>query len=184
MLKIAKEKCPERKFLYGDMRNFNADKLFNAILITGRFTSYFLTDDDFYQTFDYVRRALQTKGVFIFDFIDANRFSLYITSNPKAVHKSLVTGKQYLRESKWKNSNRGSISLVNWTADYYSIQQTNKTFLGNDTSVFRTFILDEIKELLKTKGFKIIECFDCRTYAFDTFVVVCKKLEKTTPPDA
>jgi ubiquinone/menaquinone biosynthesis C-methylase UbiE len=176
MLKIAHQKYPNGSFIQGDMRDFKSSISFNGILITGRSTSYLLTNKDLEKTFDSVSKSLEKKGVFIFDFIDADRFIPFIKANKIITHESKTKDNYYTRQSVWEKKIGVQTSLVNWSADYFLIQNKKKEFLGNDTSEFRTFGLKEIKQVLQKKNFQVIETIDRKTYAFDTYVVVCKKV--------
>ena len=175
MLQIAREKHAELNFFQGDMRNFSASQRFDAILITGRSTSYLLTDDDFLQTLKCVQANLQENGVFIFDFIDAERFLPYVASNKFVNHRSTVKERSYVRESEWIVKKKSAENLIKWTANYYRIHQKNKILLGRDSTLFRTFYFEALERLLTKAGFKIIEKIDRKTYAFDTYLLVCTK---------
>jgi SAM-dependent methyltransferase len=174
MLQIAREKHAELNFFQGDMRNFSASQRFDAILITGRSTSYLLTDDDFLQTLKCVQATLEKNGVFIFDFIDAERFLPYVASNRWVKHESIVKERSYLRESEWVVEKESAESLIKWTASYYQLHQKDKTFLGRDSTFFRSFYFEELELLLTKAGFTINEKIDRKTYAFDTYLLVCK----------
>ncbi|WP_281543159.1 class I SAM-dependent DNA methyltransferase [Maribacter aestuarii] len=173
MLQIAKEKQAELNFFQGDMRNFSASQRFDAILITGRSTSYLLTDDDFLQTLKCVQATLEENGVLIFDFIDAERFLPYVASNRYVKHKSTVKERRYLRESEWVIKKESNESLINWTANYYQLLQKDKIFLGSDSTLFRSFYFEALECLLTKLGFIINEKIDRKTYAFDTYLLVC-----------
>lgn len=176
MLDIATKRYPMGTFIKGDMRSFKSSTLYDSILITGRSTSYLISDKDILNTFDVIMNSLEKSGVFIFDFIDAARFVPFVDENKYITHKSEYNGKQYYRKSEWVNKKKSSANLINWKADYFGIEQDKHSFIGNDTSTFRCFTKDEIKLLLSKKGFQILELIDRKTYAFDSYVAVCKKI--------
>ncbi len=175
MLQIAREKHPNLVFIRGDMRNFKASQRFDGILITGRSTSYLLTNEDFLQTLKCVQKNLDDNGIFIFDFIDAQLFLPYVASNKFVTHTSTVADQKYLRESEWVINKESTEMLIEWTANYYQVNEKDKTFLGRDSTSFRSFYFDELEQLLMKSGLKINEKIDRKTYAFDTYVLVCKK---------
>jgi hypothetical protein len=62
-------------------------KQVDAIIITGRSTSYLTTNYDLNETFASLFNNITEEGI-IFDFIDANRFIPYINENQKIIHKA------------------------------------------------------------------------------------------------
>lgn len=177
MLAIARNKNPNANFTQGDMRQFSTKEQLDAILITGRSTSYLTSDSDLEATFSSVRENLKTKGVFIFDCIDSERFMRYILENKNVRHESNANGKEFYRDSKWRKIESESYQLIDWKAKYFKIENDNKIFLGQDQTIFRAFNSSEIKQKLKSSGFKLLEFFDRPTYAFDTYMFVAEKVE-------
>jgi ubiquinone/menaquinone biosynthesis C-methylase UbiE len=174
MIEIALERNPSSRFIYGDMRYFNLEKPVEAIIITGRSTSYLTTNADINATFTSLFKNCSENGVIIFDFIDANRFIPYSKSNQKIIHEATYDGVNYVRESNWKATNLENF-MLEWTAQYYTINNTKKEIIANDFSVVRVFTLNEIQLFLYLNGFEIIETIDRKTYAYDTYVIVAKK---------
>jgi len=177
MLAITKHKNPNANFVQGDMRQFGINEQHDAILITGRSTSYLMSDSDLGATFTAVYTNLKTKGVFIFDCIDSERFIPYILENRNVRHESNVNGKEFYRDSEWKKLESESYHLIDWKAEYFKIEKGHEIFLGKDQTVFRVFSPSVIKQKLKSSGFKLLEIFDRPTYAFDTYIFVAEKLE-------
>ncbi|WP_339652386.1 class I SAM-dependent methyltransferase [uncultured Maribacter sp.] len=175
MLNIAKEKFPPGNFIQGDMRHLEFVNQFDTILITGRSTSYLLNNTDLKQTFKSVHTALEDKGLFIFDCINADLFMPYILKNRNIVHKSNSNKKQFERDSNWVKSKSKKYHLIDWKSTYYQLKDTEKIVLGKDSTLFRAFTIKEITKALQHSGFKILEIIDRETYAFNTNVYVCKK---------
>ena len=180
MLKIAKNKFSNGQFMKADMRNFALPELVDASLITGRSTSYLLTNTDLNNNFCCVRNNLKDKGIFIFDFIDANRFIPYIKENPVVEHISKVDHIDYQRINNWHLIENKTIHQINWIADYYSVESDEKTHLGTDKSVFRVFTTTEITKQLILNGFEVLDLIDRKSYAFDTFVIVAQNKKAPT----
>jgi hypothetical protein len=67
---------------------FQSWKQVDAIIITGRSTSYLTTNDDLNETFASLFNNITEEGIIAFDFIDANRFIPYINENQKIIHKA------------------------------------------------------------------------------------------------
>ncbi|SEL95846.1 Methyltransferase domain-containing protein [Maribacter orientalis] len=176
MLKIAKKKFPEGYFIQGDMRHLNFVKHFDTILITGRSTSYLLDNIDLIQTFKSVHTALEDKGLFIFDCINAELFITYILKNSSVVHKSTYNNKQFERDSYWVKNKNNNYHLIDWKSSYYQLKDIKRMELGEDSTLFRVFTIKEVTEALQHSGFKILEIIDRETYAFDTNLYVCQKI--------
>tara|TARA_R110002167_G_scaffold54785_31_gene156123 strand:+ start:1189 stop:1944 length:756 start_codon:yes stop_codon:yes gene_type:complete len=180
MLQLARQKFSSGRFLHADMRDFVLPKKYNAALITGRSTSYLLTDRDVNDTVACVYRALSGNGIFIFDCIDADRFIPYLEQNPSVIHDAIIDGVRYSRESQWSHRLTQNIDTVDWSANYYSDQGGGKRLLGQDSVVFRIFCEAEVRAMLGSNGFEVLEVLERKTYAFDTFVIVAKKGQKKT----
>ena len=177
MLNIAKKKYPAGNFIQGDMRHLNFVQQFDNILITGRSTSYLLNNSDLKQTFKSAYNALEDKGLFMFDCINANLFLPYILKNNCVVHKSTYDKKLFERESHWIKNQNLTYHLIDWKSTYYQLKDSKKIALGEDSTLFRVFTINEITETLLDSGFEILEIINRETYAFDTNVYVCRKKE-------
>lgn len=176
MIAIAKERNKNSSFTQGDMRDFKLDKTFDSILITGRSTSYLITNDDVNRTFDSIYKNLNESGILIFDFIDANRFIPFTKENPIIIHEAEYENVQYIRESHWDTNNALENFMLEWTAKYYAVTNGEKKSIENDFSTVRVFTLNEIELFLYLNNFKILQTIDRKTYAYDTFVIVAQKL--------
>lgn len=176
MIAIAKQRNKNSSFIQGDMRDFKLDKPVDSILITGRSTSYLISNDDINRTFESVYKNLTQDGVFIFDFIDANRFIPFTKNNPVIVHEAEFENINYIRESHWDTNNSLENFMLEWTAQYYTIINGEKEIIENDFSTVRVFTLNEIELFLYLNNFEILKTIDRKTYAYDTYVIVAKKI--------
>jgi SAM-dependent methyltransferase len=176
MIAIAKDRNKNCSFKQGDMRDFKLDEPVDSILITGRSTSYLISNDDINRTFESVYKNLTNNGVLIFDFIDANRFIPFTKENPLIVHEAEYENVKYIRESHWDTNNSLENFMLEWTAKYYSFIDNQKEIIENDFSTVRVFTLNEIELFLYLNNFKIIKTIDRKTYAYDTYVIVAKKI--------
>ncbi len=175
MITIARERNKNCPFTQGDMRDFKLSNLFDTILITGRSTSYLITNDDINRTFASLNKNLNDSGVIIFDFIDANRFIPFTKENPVIIHEARYENVNYFRESNWDTNNSLENFMLEWTAQYYTLVNGEKEIIENDFSTVRVFTLNEIHLFLYLNNFEIIKTIDRKTYAYDTFVIVAKK---------
>jgi hypothetical protein len=90
--------------------DFNLEKQVDAIIITGRSTSYLTTNYDLNENFASLFNNITEEGIIAFDFIDANRFIPYINENRKN-HTQVAT----------------QMFMVEWTAKYYTFINGKKT---------------------------------------------------------
>ena len=174
MIAIAKERNKNGTFIHGDMRDFQLENPVDSILITGRSTSYMLTNDDINNTFKSIYKNLTSNGILIFDFIDANRYIPYTKENPIIIHEANHEGITYYRGSSWKTTSAENF-MLEWTAQYYTVKESAKEIIANDFSTVRVFTLNEIQLFLYLNGFEIINTIDRKTYAYDTFVIVARQ---------
>lgn len=175
MLRLAREKYPAGNFLKCDMRDVELTKKYQAALITGRSTSYLLSEVDLEQTFSSAHRFLEVPGIFVFDCIDAHTFMPYIAKNPEVTHRTIVDQVLYSRDTKWFPKIGGNGNLVHWESKYFQEKDEKRKELGSDVTTFRVFEREEIQKILKRNGFFILNIADRKTYAFDTFVVTAQK---------
>ncbi|TDE42734.1 class I SAM-dependent methyltransferase [Flavobacterium rhamnosiphilum] len=174
MIAIAKERNKNGTFIHGDMREFELEKPVDCILITGRSTSYLITNEDVNNTFDSIHKNLNKDGIIIFDFIDANRFIPFTKENEIIIHKAEYDGVKYYRNSNWKTTSSENF-MLEWTAQYYTLKNDEKEIIADDFSTVRVFTLNEIQLFLYLNDFEIIRTIDRKTYAYDTFVIVARQ---------
>jgi SAM-dependent methyltransferase len=174
MIAIAKERNKNGTFIHGDMREFELEKPVDCVLITGRSTSYLITNEDVNNTFDSIHKNLNKDGVLIFDFIDANRFIPFTKENEIIIHKAEYDGVKYYRNSNWKTTSSENF-MLEWTAQYYTLENDEKEIIADDFSTVRVFTLNEIQLFLYLNDFEIIRTIDRKTYAYDTYVIVARK---------
>ncbi|APA00724.1 MULTISPECIES: class I SAM-dependent DNA methyltransferase [Flavobacterium] len=174
MISISQKRNPNCEFIHADMRDFNLEKKVDAIIITSRSTSYLISNNDINDTFSCLYNNLNTEGIIIFDFIDANRFIPHIKENTAIIHSAQHKGINYSRKSSWEVSMHDNF-LLEWTAKYYSDEIDNTKIIANDYATVRVFTLNEMQLFLYLNHFEIIEIIDRKTYAYDTFVIVAQK---------
>ena len=174
MIAIAQERNKNCTFIHGDMRNFVLESPVDAIIITGRSTSYLINNEDIIDAFESVYKNLNPNGVFIFDIIDANRFIPFINENKTIVHEAAYEGINYIRESQWETTPFENF-MLNWNAKYYKIVNNEKEILSDDFSTVRVFTLNEMELFLYLNKFEILKIIDRKTYAYDTYVIMAIK---------
>jgi SAM-dependent methyltransferase len=174
MIAIAQERNKSSVFIHGDMRKFELNKPVDSILITGRSTSYLISNEDINNTFASLYTNLNDNGIIIFDFIDANRFIPFIKENETIIHQATYQGTNYIRESHWNTTTLENF-MLEWSAQYYTIVKNEKQIISDDFSTVRVFTLNEMQLFLFLNNFEIIQVIDRKTYAYDTFVIMARK---------
>ena len=88
----------------------------------------------------------------------------------------MVGDKKFQRESFWK-INQAQPGAFDWLSVFYE-EQTDGSWkeIGKDQSTIRTFEESEMKVFLEAAGYKVEEIIPRPSYAFDTLVVVAKKV--------
>ncbi len=177
MIQIAQKRNPECIFIEGDMRKFNIATPKDSIIITGRSTSYLLTNNDINETLSSVHKNLKVDGIFIFDIIDANRFIPFIKRNKIIYQEAQHNNIKYFRENKWTIAFFENF-MLNWSAEYYKIEPKNDKIIKifEDFSTVRVFTQNEMELFLYLNDFKILEIIDRKTYAYDTYVFIAQKI--------
>lgn len=175
MIDIAQEKNKDSVFIQGDMRDFELASPVDAIIITGRSTSYLTSNEDIHKTFDSLYKNLNPQGIIAFDFIDANRFIPFIKENQTIHHEATYEEIKYIRESHWKTTPMENF-MLEWSAQYYTIVNGEKEIILDDFSTVRVFTLNEMELFLYLNNFEIIKTIDRKTYAYDTYVIIAKKM--------
>jgi SAM-dependent methyltransferase len=174
MLQLALDKNPTGHFTQADMRSFDLENKYDVALITGRSSSYLLSNKDVSHTFNSVSKALESKGHLIFDCIDAEKFVSYVDQNPMVIHNSIVGGEKFRRVTNWYVENYVE-HLINWKANYYKLENATEIPLGDDSVIFKAFNRKDIIRLLEKAKYNILNIEDRPSYAFDTFVVHAQK---------
>lgn len=174
MLQIARQRTPSVSFIQGDMTRLNFENAFDGVLITGRTLSYIIHNKDLISTFKGILKALVPKGVLIFDFIDAHSFFKALDPQQVITHQASYDNQIFKRDSRY------ALNLeTGWTWDWYSSffkeNQSHFEPIGDDKATLRAFLKEEIQTFLELTGFNVLKTIEQKTYAFDTYVLVCGK---------
>ena len=176
MVKLSQSKNPKGSFIQGDITNFKHSKKTDAIIITGRTSSYLMTNKDIFKALRAIYNNLNTGGILSFDFIDATRFFPEIKDGKNAKHSATINKAKYSRDSYMKPNNELDNFMFNWEAIYYKTKNGVTKKITDDTSTVRAFTKNEWELFLKLSNFKLLEIIDRKSYAFDTYVVVAQKM--------
>jgi SAM-dependent methyltransferase len=175
MIHLCKSKNPKSNFVLGDMTNFSLKNKTESVIITGRTSSYLLSNEDISGCLKSVHQNLKSGGLLCFDFIDANRFFKEIKGGKEVTHAAAFIEKEYERVS-FFNTNTSENLMFTWDAKYYEITSNEKKLIAEDSSEVRAFTKNEWELFLLMNNFELIAFIDKKSYAFDTYVVVAKKI--------
>lgn len=182
MINLSKKRNPSGQFMQGDVTNYRLHESTDAVIITGRTTSYLLSNYEVLSALDCIKENMNTGGLLCFDFIDAKRFFKEIEGGIDLIHEVQANSRHFLRISSLKLNRKLENYMFDWKAVYFEKIGDDKIELARDDSTVRAFTKSEWKKLLKSCGFNLVEFIDKRAYMFDTYVVVAQKT--VNPPDA
>lgn len=175
MIKLCQKRNPNGNFINADVTNFKLNTTVDMALITGRTTSYLLTNTDVSKALKSIIINLNKDGILCFDFIDASRFLKEIKGGKTIVHQASFNHKNYIRKSFLKETIQDNF-MFSWDANYYENKINKSNIIAKDTSVVRAFTKNEWQLLLYLNDFEVLEFIDRKSYFFDTYVVVAKKM--------
>ncbi len=147
MLRIARQKYPEIKFLQGDVRKLSLDEKYDAIIFVGVGSAYLTTDDDAISALKSMK-SLVNKGVIIIDAFDAD---FIIPNFKKNISWSKKIGSRTIT--------RKSINKLN--PKYHNAWDRKLTYIVKDkgeekkypdSALLRAFSGKELKKLFAIAG--------------------------------
>ena len=154
MLKIAKDKnIKNTEFIQSDIRNFNLNKKFDAVVAMFAVMGYQTTNYEFEDTLTSVHRHLNTGGLFIFDVWFG---PAVLTQKPADMVKIIEQGdKKIIRYA------HPVLDIVNHTVEVnYTVLEIsrNKVLMETKEShLMRFFFYQELKYFLETNGFVVLK---------------------------
>lgn len=172
MITLAKRKTKTNNFLKGNMCDFKLKNKTESVIITGRTTSYLLSNEDVHNGLSSIYKNLKKGGILCFDFIDANRFFKTIKNGKKFKHYAKFNSKKYYRDS-FLNTNTSNNFMFDWESKYY--EENNNSIIAHDKSEVRAFTRNEWEILLHLNNFEVLKFIDKPAYMFDCLVVIAKK---------
>jgi len=159
MIKLAKEKNPEGRFIIDDITTAKLVEKANVAVSLFHVVSYLTTDEQLNNFLDRVRDNIETDGLLIFDVWIGNG----VLTDPPS--------------KRTKKIDDDTIRIATPTVDYDNQIVDVEYVIGDTTELhqMRYFFPREIKYILKEKGFKLISqtpVVDKDTWAM---LLVCKK---------
>jgi len=176
MVNLSQKKNPTGTFVKADILDFKLPRPVESIIITGRTTSYLYTNKNVTSALQAIYNNLTDDGLLCFDFIDASRFIKDIKGGKAITHRADINSKQYSRNSFLIENTQKDNIMFDWEAVYFEGPEDKKQILAQDKSTVRAFTRDEWDVFLHLNNFELIKFIDRKSYAFDTYVVVARKI--------
>ena len=151
MLRYARENAPEAKFIVGDARSFKLRQSFDVIVSTFDSMNHFLSLDQVEKVFRSVRRALDHRGIFVFDINTEKAFTEHLSEDSAIVEDDNVC---VLRGSYNRKTKIGRYDI---TMFYLNDGQWERSDAVIEEKYYS---LIELNETLKRAGFTSIKAFN------------------------
>lgn len=147
MLKIARRKYPEIRFVQGDVRQLKLKENFDAIIWVGVGSAYLTTDDDVMSVLKSMKRLI-SRGVIIIDGFDAD---FIIPNFKKNISWSKKIGSRTITR---QSINKLNPSYRNtWDRKLtYIVEGEGKVEKYTDSAMLRAFSGKELKKLFAIAG--------------------------------
>lgn len=154
MLAIARELHPRGDFVQGDMRDFDLNRIFDAVLVTGRSFTYMTRNTDVRRALAAVGRHLASGGLLVFDNFHAG--GIFRSFMPESESVSVCGPRTYTRRN--VNTPNGETGWTwDWNATYIIEEAGKETVTIEDTAVLRAFTEDELELFLNLSGFELLK---------------------------
>jgi SAM-dependent methyltransferase len=154
MLAIARELHPQATFIQADMRDFQVDEPYDAVIVSGRSFGYLIANQDVMQALACFHAALTGSGILILDSFDAET----------VIQKDYAPFTQEVdcNGRKVTRMNRRSLNLEsgftwNWDAEYLIEDEKGDTRTVHDHTVLRAFTESELRLFLRLSGFVVLD---------------------------
>ena len=156
MLDIARERVPDIKFVQDDVRDFDLDDRFDAVVCLGHSFAHMINDEDIYRALECFNKHLKKGGLLIMDNFDALQtikgFEKYReTTDRVELNDTVVERDNYVD---W---NIGKGISWDWECEYTVKKDGDVIERFTDEQVLRSFIESEIDYFFEEKGFNTIE---------------------------
>lgn len=156
MLDIARKRVPEINFVQDDIRDFDLNDRFDAVVCFGHSFAHMINDEDIYRALECFNQHLRQGGLLMMDNFDALQtikgFEKYREINDRVE----LTDKIVERDN-YIDWNIGKGISWDWKCEYTVKKDGDVIERFKDEQVLRSFLKSEINYFLEKKGFKTIE---------------------------
>src|SRR3989344_8496433 len=147
MLRIARRKYPEIRFVQGDVRKLSLKEKFDAIIFVGKGSAYLTTDDDIMSALKSIK-SLVNRGLIIIDGFDADfiipNFKKNISWSKKIGSRTIT--RESINELNPKYHNSWNRELI------YIVKDKGIEKKYTDSALLRAFSGKELKRLFANAG--------------------------------
>lgn len=155
MLEVARKRFPASNFHLADMRNFQVDLSYDALICLFGTFNYLRTDEEIQSTLNFISKALKPRGVFILEVWNSIPLMKIRKKPITPVNVCLVGNKVLKRNRGFRISNESkkeNLVEVNFLFDLDSK-------IIKDCHVMRVFSKEEIESFLESYHFEIINIY-------------------------
>ena len=147
MLRIARRKYPEIRFVQGDVIKLSLQQKFDAVIFVGKGSAYLTTDDDVMSALKSMKR-LVSKGVIIIDGFDADfiipNFKKNISWSKKIGSRTITRKSTNILNPKYHNTWNRQLT--------YIVEDKSEKKKYTDSALLRAFSGEELKRLFASAG--------------------------------
>ena len=154
MLRIAKNRAYKNFHIFcGNMTNFSMSRKFDFIFSVHDTMNYFIEYDDLKKVLKSVKNIMNSSSIFMFDLTTEYNIKKYFYNN-KTVYK--LNNIDVLWENEYDESNK----LI-----YSTLQFSKNGNIVTEKHIQRIYFSNEIENLLKVEGFKLVDVFSDYTFS-------------------
>ena len=164
--KLNSKEGPKIKFSVADIRTYEPEKKYDAVISLFHVMSYQNNNEDILSAFRSARRALDKGGLFLFDVwygpgVLSDKPTVRVKEMEDEKYKLIRIARPVMHDKK---------NIVDVCYEVLVIdKETNETKIINEVHSMRYFFRPELEHLLKTVGFELIDNIDCNTLAETDF---------------
>lgn len=162
MIDIAKNNAAAKEkninFYVADIRKYNADRQYDAVISLFHVMSYQNTNDDIFSAFRSARTALDMGGLFLFDVwygpgVLSDRPQLRVKEVQDDKYRLIRIARPVMHDQK---------NVVDVCYEVLVIdRESNETKIINEIHRMRYFFRPELEVYLKETGFELVDNLDC-----------------------
>lgn len=164
MIEVAKQNSKEEQkkinFFVADIRKFESEKKYDAVISLFHVMSYQNSNEDIVAAFQSARKALEKDNLFLFDLW----YGSGVLTNPPVVRVKEVEDDQYRLVRIARPVMYDKRNVVDVCYEVLVInKKTNITKTIKEVYSMRYFFRPELEILLKQAGFELVTNIDCNT---------------------
>jgi len=178
MIKEAQKVLSNMKFVVSDMRDWDLDEKYDAIVLMGRILTYMYTDKDVQKTLTAFKNNLKEKGVILIDNYEEGKIDQrdYFNGTVEVKDNTMTIRRISSMQKIQSAGNVAKPNLYKWDCVYEEIINGKKRSFEDKNHILRAFSRDEMKKLIEDSGLKFVE--NASNFEERSFVTVSKKISR------